>query len=130
MVEELEKLARSEVAAKRSAMKNRVARTTDCEKMPETHGQTRKEPRQASLDLDSEEVQESETLLGQGEQPGGDVTKKEEETEKVPRKAKEERPEKMRAQSTDEQDATSGPDGVRTGRGSAGLVRGEGLRGL
>ena len=70
-------------------------------------------------------MQESETLLGQDEQPGEDVTKKEEETENVPRKAEEERPEKMRAQSTDEQDATSGFDEVRTGRGCAGLVRRE-----
>ena len=70
-------------------------------------------------------MQESETLLGQGEQPGEDETKKEEETEKVPRKAQEERPEKRRAQSTDdEQDATSGLEEVRTRRGSAGLVRG------
>ena len=69
-----------------------------------------------SLDLDNEEMQESETLLGQGEQPGGGVTKKDEETEKVPRKVKEERSENLKARSTDEQDATSGPDEVRTGR--------------
>ena len=67
-------------------------------------------------------MQESETLLGQGEPPGEDVTKNEEETEEVPRKAKEERPEKVSAQSTDEQ-ATSGPDEERIDRGSAGLVR-------
>ena len=47
---------------------------------------------------------ETETLLRQGEQPREDATKKEEETGKVRRKAKEERPEKMRAQGTEEQD--------------------------
>ena len=90
--------------------------------MPETQGQTREGQSQISMDRDNEEMQESETLLGQGEQPGEDVTKKEEETEKVPREAKEERPEKVSAQSTDEQ-ATSGPDEVRIDRGSAGLFR-------
>ena len=52
-------------------------------------------------------MQESATLLEQGEQPREDATKKEEETGKVQRKAKEE-PEKMREQSTVEQDAMSG----------------------
>ena len=57
-------------------------------------------------------------------QTAEDVTKNEEEAEKVPRKAKEEQSEKVREQSTDVQDATSGLDEVRTGRGSTGLVRG------
>ena len=55
-----------------------------------------------------------------------DVTKNEEEAEKVLRKAKEEQSEKVREQNTDVQDATSGLDEVRTGRGSTGLVRGRG----
>ena len=104
---------RSEVEAKRAAMKSRAARSTDCEKMPEAQGQTREGQSHASLDPDNEEMQESETLLGQGEQPREDVTKKEEETGKAPGRAKEVR-----------------PDEVRTGRGSASLVRGWGERRL
>ena len=69
LVEELEKLAKSEVTARRAAMKSQAAE---------------------------------------------DVTKNEEEAEKVPRKAKEEQSEKVREQSTDVQDATSGLDEVRT----------------
>ena len=61
--EELEKLAKSEVTARRAAMKSQAAE---------------------------------------------DVTKNEEESEKVPRKAKEEQSEKVREQSIDVQDATSG----------------------
>ena len=79
LVEELEKLAKSEVTARRAAMKSQAAE---------------------------------------------DVTKNEEEAEKVPRKAKEEQSEKVREQSTDVQDATSGLDEARTGRGNTGLVRG------
>ena len=59
-------------------------------------------------------------------QAAEDVTKNEEGAEKVPRKAKEEQSEKVREQSTDVQDATSGLDEVRTGRGNTGLVRGGG----
>ena len=57
-------------------------------------------------------------------QTAEDVTKNEEEPEKVSRKAEEEQTEKVREQSTDVQDAMSGLDEVRTGRGSTGLVRG------
>ena len=81
LVEELEKLAKSEVTARRAAMKSQAAE---------------------------------------------DVTMNEEEAEKVPRKAKEEQSEKVREQSTDVQDATSGLDEARTGRESTGLVRGRG----
>ena len=81
LVEELEKLAKSDVTARRAAMKSQAAE---------------------------------------------DVTKNEEEAEKVPRKAKEEQSEKVREQNTDVQVATSGLNEVRTGRGSTGLVRGEG----
>ena len=81
LVEELEKLAKSEVTARRAAMKSQAAE---------------------------------------------DVTKNEEEAEKVPRKAKEEQSEKVREQSTDVQDATSGLDEARTDRGNTGLVRGRG----
>ena len=79
LVEELEKLAESEVTARRAAMKSQAAE---------------------------------------------DVTKNEEEAEKVPRKAKEEQSEKVREQSTDVQDATSGLDEAGTGRESTGFLRG------
>ena len=69
-------------------MKSRAARITDNEKMPETQGQTREGQSQVSMDPDNEEMEESETLLEQSEQPGEDVTKKEEETEKGPEKGK------------------------------------------
>ena len=39
--------------------------------------------------------------------------------------AEEEQTEETRAQRTDAQDVTNGPGEVRTGRGSAGLIRGE-----
>ena len=81
LVEELEKLAKSEVTTRRAAMKSQTAE---------------------------------------------DEIKNEEEAEKVPRKAKEEQTEKVREQRTDVQDATSGLDEARTGRGSTGLVRGGG----
>ena len=42
----------------------------------------------------------------------------------------EEQPEELREQSTDEQDVMSGPEEVRAGRGSAGLVRGRDERRL
>ena len=79
LVEELEKLAKSEVTARRAAMKRQAAE---------------------------------------------DVTKNEDEAEKVSRKAKEEQSEKVREQSTDVPDGTSGLDEARTGRGNTGLVRG------
>ena len=78
LVEELEKLAKSEVTARRAEMKSQAAE---------------------------------------------DVTKNEEEAEKVPRKAKDEQSEKVREQSTDVQDVTSGLDEAR---GNTGLVRGGG----
>ena len=53
----------------------------------------------------------------------GDQAEGQEQGKKV-RFAEEEPSEEMRTQSTDEQDAMSGLEEVRTGRGSAGLVRG------
>ena len=94
-------------------MKSQDARTTDFEKMPQTQGQTGEGQSQVSMDPDNMEMQEGETLLGQGEQPGPDVTKTEKERKNTSGKGGTARD----SESAEHGAATtSGPDEVRTGR--------------
>ena len=79
-----------------------------------------KERRRREKDQQEEEAEEQQ----QPKQKEA-VREAEQEQGKRLRFGEEEQSEGIRAQGTDEREETSGPEEVRTGRGSAGLVRGE-----